>query len=47
MKIKRRGSATWQGGIKEGKGSISTQSRALKGYPYGLKGCLAGAHSTL
>jgi osmotically inducible protein OsmC len=36
MKIKRRGSATWQGGIKDGKGSISTESGALKAYPYGF-----------
>lgn len=36
MKIKRRGSAAWQGGIKDGKGSISTESGALKDYPYGF-----------
>ena len=36
MKIKRRGSAAWQGGIKDGKGSISTESGALKAYPYGF-----------
>ncbi len=36
MKIDRTGSAAWQGGIKEGKGSISTQSGALKAYPYGF-----------
>ena len=36
MKIKRRGSAAWQGGIKDGKGSISTESGALKEYPYGF-----------
>src|SRR6185437_10585712 len=36
MKIKRHGSAAWQGGIKEGKGSISTESGALKAYPYGF-----------
>ncbi len=36
MKIKRRGSATWQGGIKDGKGTISTESGALKAYPYGF-----------
>jgi len=28
------GSAKWQGGIKDGKGAISTKSGALKGYPY-------------
>src|ERR1700737_3453900 len=36
MKIKRKGSATWQGGLKDGKGSISTESGALKAYPYGF-----------
>ena len=36
MKIKRRGSATWQGGIKDGKGTLSTESGALNGYPYGF-----------
>ena len=36
MIIKRRGSAAWQGGIKDGKGSISTESGALKAYPYGF-----------
>ena len=36
MKIVRSGSATWQGGIKDGKGTISTESGALKAYPYGF-----------
>ena len=36
MKITRRGSAAWQGGLKDGKGSISTESGALKAYPYGF-----------
>lgn len=36
MKIKRKGSATWQGGIKEGKGTLSTESGALKAYRYGF-----------
>jgi osmotically inducible protein OsmC len=36
MKIKRRGSAAWQGGIKDGKGTISTESGALSAYPYGF-----------
>ncbi len=36
MKIKRKGSAAWQGGTKDGKGTISTESGALKGYPYGF-----------
>src|SRR3954454_25069856 len=36
MKIKRKASAAWQGGIKDGKGAISTESGALKEYPYGF-----------
>src|SRR5712664_2244472 len=36
MKIKRKGSAAWQGGIKDGRGSISTESGALTAYPYGF-----------
>lgn len=36
MKIIRTGSAAWSGGIKDGKGSISTESGALQAYPYGF-----------
>jgi osmotically inducible protein OsmC len=36
MKINRQGSAVWSGGIKDGKGAISTESGALAGYPYGF-----------
>src|SRR5437762_9826636 len=36
MKITRKGSAAWQGGLKDGKGSISTESGALNAYPYGF-----------
>ena len=36
VKIRRRGSAAWQGGIKDGRGSISTESGALHAYPYGF-----------
>ena len=36
MKITRTGSAAWQGGLKDGKGIISTESGALKSYPYGF-----------
>ncbi len=35
-KIKRRGSAIWHGGIKDGKGAITTESGALADYPYGF-----------
>lgn len=36
MKINRNGSASWTGGLKDGKGTISTQSGALDAYPYGF-----------
>jgi osmotically inducible protein OsmC len=36
MKLDRSGSAQWTGGIKDGKGSISTQSGALASHPYGF-----------
>lgn len=36
MKINQSGSAVWSGGLKDGKGAISTQSGALDGHPYGF-----------
>ncbi|MEP9354706.1 OsmC family protein [Xanthobacter sp. KR7-65] len=36
MAIIRTGSAEWSGGIKDGKGKISTESGALAAYPYGF-----------
>jgi len=32
--MKRFGSTTWNGGLREGQGSVSTESRALENYPY-------------
>ena len=32
--MKRFGSATWNGGLREGKGSVSTESHALQNHPY-------------
>ena len=32
--MKRRGSAVWQGGLKDGKGTVSTESGALKEMQY-------------
>ncbi len=46
MKINRQGSAQWQGGIKDGKGTISTESGALKGYPYGFASRFEGLPGT-
>ena len=34
--MKTEGSAVWQGGIRDGRGSISTKSGALAAYPYGF-----------
>ncbi|AEF20221.1 MULTISPECIES: OsmC family protein [Pseudomonas] len=34
--MKKTASAHWQGGIKDGKGTISTQSGVLKEQPYGF-----------
>lgn len=36
MTIKKHGSAQWQGGLKDGKGTISTESGALDAHPYGF-----------
>ena len=36
MAIIRTGSAEWSGGIKDGKGKISTESGALAQFPYGF-----------
>lgn len=36
MTIKKQGSAQWQGDLKTGKGTISTQSGALDSHPYGF-----------
>src|SRR6266436_1317920 len=46
MKIKRRGSAKWSGGIKDGKGAISSESGALKEYPYGFASRFEGKPGT-
>jgi len=34
MSIEKTGSAVWQGGLKDGKGSVSTQSGVLQEVPY-------------
>jgi len=46
MKINRTGSAQWKGGLKDGKGAISTQSGALKDYPYGFASRFEGKQGT-
>jgi len=46
MAIKRSGSALWSGGLKDGKGSITTESGALKDYPYGFSSRFEGVAGT-
>ena len=46
MKIVRRGSAVWSGGLKDGKGAISTESGALNAYPYGFAARFEGQKGT-
>ena len=40
------GSAVWSGGLKDGKGAISTKSGALKDYPYGFASRFEGKSGT-
>lgn len=44
--MKTNGSAVWEGGIKDGKGAISTQSGALSEYPYGFSSRFEGKPGT-
>jgi lipoyl-dependent peroxiredoxin len=46
MKIKRSGSATWSGGLKDGRGALSTQSGALEQQPYGFASRFEGVPGT-
>jgi osmotically inducible protein OsmC len=46
MKITRRGSAVWRGGLKDGVGAISTESGALKEHPYGFAARFEGQRGT-
>jgi osmotically inducible protein OsmC len=40
------GTAKWQGGLKDGKGAISTKSGALNEYPYGFASRFEGKPGT-
>lgn len=46
MKINRSASAAWTGGLKDGKGSITTESGALSAYPYGFASRFEGKKGT-
>ncbi|AWM36200.1 Peroxiredoxin OsmC [Gemmata obscuriglobus] len=44
--MKTQGSAVWQGGLKDGRGAISTKSGALSAYPYGFAARFEGKPGT-
>ena len=44
--MKTSGTAVWQGGIKDGKGAISTASGSLDNYPYGFSSRFEGKPGT-
>lgn len=46
MRIVRSGSARWQGGLRDGRGSISTESGALAERPYGFRSRFEGERGT-
>jgi osmotically inducible protein OsmC len=46
LDMKTQGSAVWSGGIKDGKGAISTKSGALNAYPYGFASRFEGKPGT-
>ena len=46
MKIVRSASAQWSGGLKDGKGAISTESGAISAHPYGFASRFEGKKGT-
>jgi osmotically inducible protein OsmC len=46
MNITRRGSAAWSGGLRDGKGSVATESGALAAHPYGYAARFEGVRGT-
>lgn len=46
MAINKNGSAHWTGGLKDGKGQVSTESGALKSQPYGFNTRFEGVPGT-
>jgi lipoyl-dependent peroxiredoxin len=46
MKINRKASAAWAGGLKDGRGTISTESGALDAHPYGFASRFEGVKGT-
>ncbi|GAA4479329.1 OsmC family protein [Gluconacetobacter asukensis] len=46
MTIKKFGTAHWEGGLKDGKGTVSTESGALSALPYGFNTRFEGVAGT-
>lgn len=46
MTIKKSGSAKWQGGLKDGKGHVSTETGVLADQPYGFNTRFEGGKGT-
>ena len=46
MKVTKTASAQWKGGLKDGKGSITTESGALNAQPYGFNTRFEGVRGT-
>lgn len=44
--IKKKGSAVWQGSLKDGSGTISTETGVLREAPYGFKARFEGGKGT-
>ena len=44
--IKKHGSAKWSGGLKDGKGQVSTQTGVLNDQPYGFNSRFEGGTNT-
>jgi osmotically inducible protein OsmC len=46
MALQRKGSAQWKGGLKDGKGTVSTASGVLNGTPYSFSSRFEGQQGT-
>jgi osmotically inducible protein OsmC len=46
MALQRKGSAQWKGGLKDGKGTVSTASGVLKSTPYSFSSRFEGQQGT-
>jgi osmotically inducible protein OsmC len=46
MALQRKGSAQWKGGLKDGKGTVSTASGVLKNTPYSFSSRFEGQQGT-